>query len=319
VVTLNLTLESGISVSPKAFLKGAYDAATGLMKDSLRRVTMYENVVGPNFCTTGIPLVGPAVNVIPQTTPDFNGGANNSLCDGNRTIPSAFYSTMGTTASDPNSIVDWVHVKLRPAGNVTGNVQYGSKYALIQRDGDIVDVDGVSPVSFPCVCPGSYYVEVDHRNHLAVMSANPVALNSTSASGIDLSVASNIWLSPQYGAGITNLPAQVVSGVAVMWGGDTKNDKNVKYNGGSPSYSYPTVLVGANDKEAILADIYNPSPACGFGSNNILYQSYKNTDANMDGKVKYNNVDNDKNWMLNCILVSAPGATPNNIISQHTP
>jgi hypothetical protein len=319
IVTLNLNLVGGVTIAPKAFLNGAYDANTGLMKDSLRRVTMYEDIVEPNFCVTGNPLIGPAFNVIPQTTPDFNGGDNKSFCDGNRTIPSMFYNTMGTTPMDDNSIVDWVHVKLRPASNLTGGMPYGSKYCLIQRDGDIVDVDGVSPVSFPCVCPGSYYVEVDHRNHLAVMSANPMMLSSSSTNQIDFTIPATSWVSPQYPNGMTNPPVYVINGVAVMWGGDTKNDKNVRFNGGHPSFSYPTVLAGGNDKEVILAHIFQPSPACGQGNNNILYRAYKNSDANMDGKVKYNNPENDKDFILSNILLSAPTATPNTKISQHTP
>jgi hypothetical protein len=37
---------------------------------------------------------------------------------------------------------------------------------LIQRDGDIVDLDGVSPLTFTGGASGNYYVTVRHRNHL---------------------------------------------------------------------------------------------------------------------------------------------------------
>ncbi|MEN9340229.1 MAG: hypothetical protein RIQ62_1541, partial [Bacteroidota bacterium] len=46
---------------------------------------------------------------------------------------------------------------------------------------------------------------------------------------------------------------------------------------------------------------------------------YRKEDANMDGRVKYNNVDNDKNFILNKILSASPTATPNDNLYQHTP
>ena len=55
-----------------------------------------------------------------------------------------------------------------------------TRAALLQRDGDVVDVDGVSSVQV-AVADGNYYVAVRHRNHLGVMTANPVALSGGTA------------------------------------------------------------------------------------------------------------------------------------------
>ncbi|MBK9336210.1 MAG: hypothetical protein IPM98_06340 [Lewinellaceae bacterium] len=43
-----------------------------------------------------------------------------------------------------------------------------TRSALLQRDGDVVDVDGVSPVVFGVVSGQDYYPTVRHRNHLGV-------------------------------------------------------------------------------------------------------------------------------------------------------
>ena len=58
-----------------------------------------------------------------------------------------------------------------------------------------------------------------------------------------------------------------------------------------------------------------------FSTKNKLCSGFVDygVDLNMDGKVKYNNSDNDKNWLLNLITISASPSTPNTIISQHTP
>ena len=45
----------------------------------------------------------------------------------------------------------------------------------------IVDLNGQSPVKFVNVQDGSYYIVIRHRNHLAIMSKNPVLLTNTSS------------------------------------------------------------------------------------------------------------------------------------------
>lgn len=76
--------------------------------------------------------------------------------------------------SGQNAIVDWVFLELRH--------QYNSKRilatrsALVQRDGDVVDTDGSSPVFFEGINEGDYYVAVRHRNHLGVMTSAPIRL-----------------------------------------------------------------------------------------------------------------------------------------------
>ncbi len=44
---------------------------------------------------------------------------------------------------------------------------------LLKSDGTIVDLDGESPLRFN-VPPGDYYIKVEHRNHLSVMSATAI-------------------------------------------------------------------------------------------------------------------------------------------------
>ncbi len=72
-----------------------------------------------------------------------------------------------------NEIVDWILVQLRDENNSSTILESQSAYLL--QDGSIVNLDGNSPVSFTQPA-GNYFVEVKHRNHLSVMSANPVPL-----------------------------------------------------------------------------------------------------------------------------------------------
>jgi hypothetical protein len=54
-----------------------------------------------------------------------------------------------------------------------------TKSALLQADGDIVGMDGVSAVSFNNVTSGSYYVAIRHRNSVGFRTQNSIALTST--------------------------------------------------------------------------------------------------------------------------------------------
>ncbi|WP_422105429.1 T9SS type A sorting domain-containing protein [Winogradskyella sp.] len=152
----DLVLVSDILVSPKVYLQGAsIEANVGeesLMRDDLR------------------------VNgLFPLSTPYSDG----------LTIDASILTTNG-----PDAIVDWVWVSLVPdsdsvAPPLPGPLVGNAKSALIQRDGDVVDIDGVSPLSFD-IAEDNYYVVVEHRNHLNIRSASTVALSRT-VTEVDLS------------------------------------------------------------------------------------------------------------------------------------
>jgi hypothetical protein len=70
----------------------------------------------------------------------------------------------------PSNIVDWVLVDLRDV--VTMEI-ISQRSALVTATGDIVDLDGVSPLTFTAT-PDHYYVVICHRNHLDIISDGPV-------------------------------------------------------------------------------------------------------------------------------------------------
>ncbi len=88
-----------------------------------------------------------------------------------------FFSGAERVTSIPNStsaIVDWVLIELRSDLSAASGVK--KRAAFVRADGKIVDLDGVSKVSFSGVPNGNYYIVVYHRNHLPVMSASAVQL-----------------------------------------------------------------------------------------------------------------------------------------------
>lgn len=92
--------------------------------------------------------------------------------------------------SGEDAIVDWVWVELRDATDRT--VVMKSKSALLQRDGDVVDIDGNSPVSFS-LAEGDYFITINHRNHLGVMTASPITVTNEGVS-VDFTVSESYSL-----------------------------------------------------------------------------------------------------------------------------
>lgn len=251
---------SGARLNAKAWLDGAYVHAQNLMRDDLR-----------------------SAGLVPTT--EANGTAMETWqhLSGGETTTAAVLATSG-----PNAIVDWVRIELR-MGMPTDSLTYRMRNALIQRDGDIVDVDGVSPVLLP-VKAGNYYVLIRHRNHLSVMSAVPLTLTSTPTLFDTRSPATAVFLR----TGAATGPAlRSVGATRTLWAGNTRdtlwNKREVLYTG------------NGNDRDRILLDIAGMIPT-------NTRTGYFRTDVNLDGVVKYTGSNNDRDLILQTIGGVVPTA-----------
>jgi Concanavalin A-like lectin/glucanases superfamily/Ig-like domain CHU_C associated len=150
VVSINGT-SCYVNLMAKIFLEGAFNTTTHVMNDNLR-----------------------SSNIIPQTEP-FTAMASThfthkGLGGNEMTTP----SVLGITGN--NAIVDWVFLELRDP-SVSGTVLQ-TRSALLQADGDVVDMDGVSPVRFVGAAAGSYFIAIKHRNHMRMRTLNTVVLTN---------------------------------------------------------------------------------------------------------------------------------------------
>ncbi len=137
------------SFALKAFLQGAYLPDNQVMTNHLRQ-------------NGSIPLIEPYGEL----------GFSHVGGGGGETTTMAALDVNGI-----NAIVDWVFIELRSSNNPNTVIQTQS--ALIQRDGDIVSVDGVSPLTFPELTQNSVYIAIRHRNHFGVRTVNPVSISGT--------------------------------------------------------------------------------------------------------------------------------------------
>ncbi len=233
---------SPLLVTPKVFLQGPYNTGTGFMNDNLR-----------------------TLNLIPTTEP-YSGIAafTHSGSGGGETTTTAIVGSGAPAGND--AIVDWVFVQLHDGA--TGNV-IGTRSGLLQRDGDIVETDGVTSLNMAGYPAASYFVSVRHRNHLAIRTPTTFALakNTTTAYNFTDNI-SKAYNNPL----ITTNPAMptLASGVFGMFGGD--GTSTVTGATGVRATGAPAV----NDYSSLLTVL---------GASSVV-NGYFKTDFNLNGSVR---------------------------------
>ncbi|MEL6653094.1 MAG: hemagglutinin protein, partial [Bacteroidota bacterium] len=160
-----------------------------------------------------------------------------------------------------NAIVDWVWIGLRPK-NDTSLIAH-QQAALVQRDGDVVASDGVSPLFFWAE-EGEYFVSIHHRNHLGSMAAAPIEM-SKNVQSIDFRTVST------YG---THAQKQLSNGQYALWAGDANGDGQIIFQG------------GGSETTEIFVKILT-APANGSFSRSFVLSAYELADANLSGDVVF--------------------------------
>ena len=241
-----------ISIDPKIFLQGPSlnPSNPGLMNDNLR-------------------------DILPITSPYADGAlvAASVLNDGGT-------SGIGATSDD---IVDWVWVELRAANDNTKLVN--GRSALLQRDGDVVDLDGLTNLTMNAA-PTNYYVVVKHRNHLGIISASTIGLSNNSVATVD-------FKNSGFSTFGTNAQIQLASGDMALWAGDVNNDGVIQYAGDTPDS--PSIL------SFVLNDVGN---FLNLPTHSV--SGYYNYDVDLNGTTQYSGLAPDTPFILQNVL-SHPG------------
>ncbi|MCE7989582.1 MAG: DUF642 domain-containing protein [Caldilinea sp. CFX5] len=233
--------DTTVTLPVKLFLQGPYIQAAGMMTDTLR-----------------------SKSLVPTTSP-YTATATTTA------------GVLAVTGND--AIVDWVLVEVR--NNVVPSVVVARQSALLQRDGDVVAVDGTGTLTFT-LAADNYYVAVKHRNHLGAMTATPVAISAATP-------LVNFTTSAGYGTS----GQATVGGVYTLWMGNTSGDNRVI--GAGPS----------NDRNAILSEAL-AAPGNTNHNANYIVTAYSVGDVNLDGRVIAAGPGNDINFIL-YVVFSHPG------------
>jgi len=218
-----------IRINPKLFLQGPilFPANAGLMNDDLR-----------------------AAGYIPTTSPYTDALTCNA-------------SVFNATGND--AIVDWVWVELRDKTDNTAVILAQS--ALLQRDGDVVDTDGVSSIN-PNILADEYYVVVNHKNHLGIMTDTPIDIQASSTPTI---VDFTDTGTTTYGI---QAQAALPSGDMALWAGDVNGDGLVNYS---------------TDVNTVITDIILFPANTEFSTSYDFVDGYFQSDISLDGNVSFTN------------------------------
>lgn len=256
-------------------------------------VSLSEGFINPEFrlqINAQVLLQGPILN------PDTVGLMNDDLRSGGLIPTTSPYadgascnaSVFNATGND--AIVDWVWISIRMNNDNQRQIQ--SRSALLQRDGDIVDVDGTSDVTL-YIPQNTYFVAVQHRNHLGVMSANAIQFDDASAVTID-------FKDNGFSTFGSNAQAILGSGNRALWAGDTNGDKAIQFSGGASDANAV--------KDYILSDPANILNFITFSSG-----GYLPFDIDMNALARFSGAPNDSNVIKDNVL-----AFPENILNFPT-
>lgn len=261
------SVDTSLKLTIKTLLQGAYNSSTGNMGDDLRQN-----------------------NRIPATEPYTQLG-HTAL--GNKQLNSNLLEVEGN-----NSIIDWILFELRDKTNPSTVIT--SVTALLQQDGYLIDpLTGSSHIQIAGLAADDYYIAIRHRNHLGIMTAQPVSLSST-VTNIDFTnINTQTW----------GDNARLESGTtAMMWAGDANHDGKLIATGPN------------NDVNSLFSDILLAPANTDFNANYVLL-TYGAPDVNLDGKVIFSGDANDENIIRGNILLNPSNASfsSNYIVEEQLP
>lgn len=261
----------------KAFLGGALIGNAGspsLMRDDLRS-------------QGHLPTTEPYSDLSNYTFLDGNGGAVASA---------GLFSTTGPTA-----IVDWVFIEIRDAGQ--SSLVLATLPALLQRDGEVVSPTGDAILYLPGIPEGDYFVAIRHRNHIGLITADPVYLATGNIPTVDFRSLTSDVEGGDNGGKITSDMQRA------LWPGDLNGDRDVIYQGPRNDIFYLF--------SHVLSDVDNFDHIA-----NYISYGYHNADFNMDGKAIYQGPNNDRALLLYHTVLGHPGnqiALVNFVVSEYLP
>lgn len=211
--------------------------------------------------------------------------------------PATIFATTGEDA-----VTDWVSVELRDKGD--NSLIVAQRAGLVQRDGDVMDLNGEEGLRFKGLDVDDYFVVVRHRNHLGAMTAAAQS-PETLADLVDFTIDATGFF--DFGAGkniynYTGLSQSTLSGNAAsnktgylaLWGGDFDADGKIKFT--NPEDDLNNLLGNVFLYEIVPGVEYN------FFTNFDFAFGYQTGDYDMNSKSKFDNPNDDKNYLFGQLL-----------------
>ena len=132
------------------------------------------------------------------------------------TAPWNYIGNETLNSAPNNNVVDWILLECRDAQNASSansSTTIHRQAALVLNNGKVVNLDGQSNIPFDLNLNQNLFVVVWHRNHLAIISSNPV----TQSAGV---FAYDFTTSGLQAYGDSSAQIEVIPGVWAMVGAD---------------------------------------------------------------------------------------------------
>ncbi|MDG5491224.1 hemagglutinin protein [Psychroserpens sp. SPM9] len=249
---------------------------------SVGNVQVSEGFINADFRVLIHPIVflqGPILN--PSTPGLMNDDLRvNALIP--TTSPYADNATVNATVFDVtgnDAIVDWVWLELRASDDNSRLIN--ARSALVQRDGDVVDTDGVSNVIMQASST-SYYVVIKHRNHLGVMSLATIGLSDNTTTVVD-------FTNSAFATFGNNAQAELDANTVALWSGDVNASNSITFSGTNNDVNAI--------KDYVLLDPMNVLNFITFSST-----GYLNEDLDLNGFARFSGSPNDSNIIKDNVL-----------------
>ena len=133
---------------------------------------------------------------------------------------------------DGHNLIDWVSVELR--SNATGSTEKSCN-AFLLENGSLVDVNGQADLPFYYTTNTNYYIVINHRNHISIMTAESYQFADFIAESTVVDLAEDHLA--VYGGGI-----KIMNDICAMYAGDM--------------YKEEFDFIGSNDSNIYLVN-YN--------------------------------------------------------------
>ncbi|MBN2174867.1 MAG: choice-of-anchor D domain-containing protein [Bacteroidales bacterium] len=139
--------------------------------------------------------------------------------------PWNYNGTESVTGMPNSDVVDWVLVELREtsgdASSATPATMIARQAGFLLKDGTVVSIDGTTPMFFSVTVNHNLFTIVYHRNHLGVMSSDPVPYLADSYSWDFTIDADNAY-------GAAHAQNEISAGIFGLRAGDANGDMEIE-------------------------------------------------------------------------------------------
>jgi hypothetical protein len=222
----------GITLNAKVCLEGAFIETPSMMRPKINEDLL-------------LPRISPYTGLLP-----WNHQSPNDLV-----LPTSIYNLY--------SLVDWVIVQVYQDVNGVKTFK-DSQSGFISKNGKIFDSSGLQGIVFPDLQSGEYYVNIIHRNHLAIGSLDAVSIDASFSPeiyNIDFTSLTTDYL------GSNNFVELGTSPVKCMLAGDIDGDLDIDTDDETAF------------QNSIKEVVTNPAP-----DTQII--GYNRADLNLDGQAR---------------------------------